>query len=288
MRFHLGTIVNNRANVSPVLPDIPEEPSKWYISQWNQSEYIEAKSLRVDDPMTFDPRLGIARYAFNAADGHAHVWIYPTGSNNWVYELYEAGGTLIKTGGSNIFLTTDQMMPSTFNRKMTLDFDGKISKASIFGSPESQANGTVVSQIFAGLSMMFTDPSSHHQHHVFMQLGISASGKSVRRSAEFVCDESSSIALFGPNLSRGELILPYASDAGPLHHFHYDLNNYLSDLLATKSCNVEWSPAALQPTNWLIGGFYIGLETEASRGADAPQGVVETGFQVANITLVAH
>ena len=141
LRFHLGRVANNMPVISPTLPAMSDYPtSPYYVVQWNQTSYIEPVLLQKQDRTTYDSRLGKAQFAFEAPDRHSHVSIYPSGQS-WIYELYEAGGTLRKTGGSNIFLSSDKMASTaTFDHVLNLDFDAKISMASISGS-KSQANG---------------------------------------------------------------------------------------------------------------------------------------------------
>jgi hypothetical protein len=291
MRFHEGKIQNNQPLLDPNLPNMPGDVSPWYISQWNQNSYIFPNPVQANDPNTYDPVLGIAKYAFASADGHAHVWIYQNNGVN-TYELYETGGTLINAGGSNLFLTTDKMTPGSFGRPLTVDFDAKLSKALITGTPEALQNGIVLSQVFAGFGLMFTDPQTRAQQFVFLQIGISATRGGVSRTAQFICGGNNTVALFGPNMNNNEVILPYQSDLGPLHHFHYDMNRYLNDLLNTTSCNARWTANQKNPANWTLSGVYIGLETEAADARNGtvgpPQGVLETGFQIANLRLQQH
>lgn len=289
LRFHLGRVANNMPVISPTLPAMPDYPtSPYYVVQWNQTSYIEPVLLQRQDRTTYDSRLGKAQFAFEAPDRHSHVSIYPSGQS-WIYELYEAGGTLRKTGGSNIFLSSDKMASTaTFDHVLNLDFDAKISMASISGSKRAQANGSVLSQVFSGFSLRYIDPQTRQQQAVFMQIPISGSGGPISRHAKFFCT-GTRVTLFYPNLTNDEVLLPYASDPGPLRHFHYSLSNYLGDLIFAAPCGVIWPSGATNPGNWSLVGFYIGLETEAaddrSGTSNPPQGVVETGFQLANLTL---
>jgi hypothetical protein len=289
LRFHLGQAVNNAPVISPVLPDMPYTVSSYYVSQWNQSSYIKPTLLETDDRATFDNQYGVARYAFESEDGHAHVWVYPDDKSSWVYELYETGGTLRGGGGSNIFLANDHLIAGTFGRPISLDFDAKISKAALFGSINAQQSGAVVSQAFTGLGYLFIDPQTHNQQFVFLQIPITVSGGPVRRAAKSFCS-GTSISLFQPSLVNNEKILPYISDTGPLHHFHYALTSYLKDLVASTACGQTWPASASNPNNWSLTAFYMGLETETADDRNAqnnpPEGYLETGLQVANLVLV--
>src|SRR5580658_3927215 len=76
IRFHTGQVVNNQPQISPILPAIPGSSSRWTLLQWSQPQIILPDSLKTDDPTTRDALFGVAKYAFDAPDGHSHMWIY--------------------------------------------------------------------------------------------------------------------------------------------------------------------------------------------------------------------
>jgi hypothetical protein len=288
MRFHQNETRNNQPLIPTELPDIAEPPSPYYIAQWNQSSYITAALVTRNDPATRDPILGIATYAFEGPDRHTHVRAYPA-PRSWVYELYQAGGSLQIGGGTNLFLTTDHVAPdATMDRRITADFDAKLSRAAIWAPEAAQASGAVLSMLFAGFGFLYTDPANGSQDFIFMQLPI-ASSRLISRKATFM-SEHGRAALYLPNLDHGEPLLPYESDSGPLHRFHYELNDYLQDLLTKDICHDEWSAPQREVRHWRLNTFYIGLETEArdlrpeSRTTE-PQGSVETAVQIANVSV---
>jgi len=291
LRFNLGQVANNQPAISPILPNIPEFPaSAYYITQWQQRTYIEPNRMHVNDPAAFDVSLGIAKYAFEAIDGHSHVWVFPY-NGGWAYELYESGGSVQTGGGSNLFLGTDQFVQAALDRPISVDFDAKLSRASLLGSDQAQAGGAVLAQIFSGFGLLHTDPTGGKQQFVFMQIPI-ADSRPLSRAASFVCS-GTTISLFSPNLNNGETLLPYVADPGPMHHFHYAVNGYLSDLVGSTACSQSWPIGASDPKNWQLTGFYIGLETEVadsrpSAPTNAVQGVQETALQIANLTIVRN
>lgn len=292
LRFHLGQVANNGATISPILPDMPFPISPYYVVQWNQASYVRPDILLLSDKATYDDRLGVARFAFEAEDGHAHVWLYPFEGSNWVYELYETDGSILTDGGSNLLLSTDQFINASFAHKLQFDFDGKLSKAAVYGSDQAKANGSVLSQVLSGFGLRFTDPGHVGQNRfVFLHIPISSS-QPLSRKAQFFC-RNGVVWLYSPELSSGEELLPFQPDAGPLHHFHYALNRYLRDLLTSRTCGDQnWPRGASDSSNWEVTGFYIGLETETidRRRNQIDQnalGTLETGLQIANIRLTA-
>jgi hypothetical protein len=290
LRFHLGEVQQNQPSISPVLPDMPFPPSPYYIAQWHQKGYIRPDMLQQSDKATYDARLGIAPYAFEAPDGHAHVWIYHYGSG-WLYELYEAAGSVDQGGGSNVFLTSDvRLMRATFDRRITFDFDTKLSRAAITASAEAQATGAVLSQVFVGFGLLFADPGSSYKRSVFMQLPISISRANFNYNKPMFFCSGQEIALFTPSLRSEQRTLPFSSDTGPLHHFHWVLNDYMHELVSSHACGMNWPASASLMRNWSLTGFYMGLETEAaddrsSAASHDPQGTVETAIQIANVRL---
>ena len=291
MQFHQGEASDNQPLIPPGLPDLPGPASPYYVAQWNQAAYITAAGMVVRDPNTFDPRLGVAEYAFASSDGHSHLWIY-RGSGSWVYELYEAGGTLAATGGSNLFLAPVQRPDAAMDHRVTVDFDSKLSKAAIAASAEAQGSGAVMSMYFAGMGFLYTDPRTRQQRFVFMQVPI-ASSRTVARQANFMCNGQPGVWLYEPALTHDEVVLPFAADAGPLRHVHYSINPYLTDLLTTKACGEHWTETERDPSNWRLSGFYLGLESESRDhrpGSPDPgaQGEVEMGVQIANISIVEY
>ncbi len=289
LRFHLGEVANNQPLISSTLPDIPGSPSPYYIAQWQQSHYIRPDILLRDDLATFDPKLGVARYGFEASDGHAHVWLYQSGQT-WVYDLYEAGGTLRAGGGSNVFLSTDHFASgATLDKAVVVDFNAKLSKAAVDAPREAQMSGAVLAHAFAGFGLLFTGNAKDIPQFVFLQIPITAS-RPFTRAARAACVGEGAL-LYAPPLSHGERTLPFAPDLGALQHFHYRLNDYLSGLLSVQRCGSEgWPAAAHDPANWRVTGFYIGLETETSDERPTsklagPQGYAEEGMQIANLRI---
>jgi hypothetical protein len=286
LRFHLGQVADNQSVISPILPNIPGDPSPYFIQQWVQSSYIQPTLLLRNHKVTYDAIMGKAAYAFEAPDGHAHVWVYRY-NGTYVYELYEAGGSLTPGGGSNLFLTSDKFVQdATLDRPITFEFDAKISRASISAPASAQNSGIVLSDAFVGFGLNFVDPTTG-AHSVFMQVPIAASRPAdVPRKAAFYC-QGSNVFLFSPSLVSGEPTLPFAPDFGPLHHFKYSINGYLNDLINSTTCGAL-PAAAKDPKNWQLTGFYMGLETQSmdARSTTAPPvalGQVEMGLQIANI-----
>jgi hypothetical protein len=127
LRFHLGEIVGNQPLISPILPNMPDLPSPWYVCQWGQRSYVQptliADTDHTGDVWRDDPKFGRPTYAFAAPDGHATVRIFGH-LGAWTYELAQSGGILTEGGGSNLFLAADATDPrATFDRPITYDID---------------------------------------------------------------------------------------------------------------------------------------------------------------------
>ena len=285
--------------MSPILPAIPGGPSRWILSQWNHKVYIQPGGLKIMDPATRDPRLGLANYAFSSSDEHSRIRIYRDRQlDAWVYELFERDGTLTDFGGTNVFLATDTFNgATTFDGKLTYSFDAKIPFAMVsYRTTEAKLTGAVLSQAFSGFVLKFNDIASGSTQAVFLQVRISLS-RPLPSGPVVICSLKGSGVrlLYSPAFGPPEPPLPYRSDAGPLRHFTYSMNAFLEQMLAKPySCSgrtLEWSAAAHDMRNWRITGFYIGLETQATDlrkddGERNPQGEVAMALQIANVKLV--
>jgi hypothetical protein len=302
LRFHLGQVEHNHPVFSTVYPDMPFPVSPWVVAQWSQSSYMSGDRMTKDDPRAVDPRLGIATYAFTAPDGHSHVWIFhDAGSDAWTYDLYEQDGVVKTGGGSNIFLGTSDPTNKdiTFDREITYSVDLKISRAEVsYTTPDAEKSGAVLGQVFTGFSIDFKDPGTGRRQHLFLQIPITHSRNRSNNHAWYIFLPTKSALpnlLFSPALMPGESTLPFAADPGPLHSFHYLLNRYVAQVVAHpyrwKGRLVDWPAAAHDFRNWILGGMYIGLETEAtdlrpSSTDPSPQGSVKVGLQLSNLRVM--
>ncbi len=300
IHFHTGRVENNLPEMSPTLPDIPGSPSRWSLMQWSQPLVISPTSLKTNDPTTRDDRLGVAKYAFNAPDGHSHLWIYQDpASHHPVYELYERGGALTSAGGANVFLASEAPPGGiSLGHKLSYEFDARLSKAEVKGSLAAQRAGAVLAQVFSGFVIQFPEREGKTLSTLFLQLPIARSIPPLGeyRSCTSVMGRRNIIIGAQPNLAS---YLPFAVDKAPLRHLRYDINSYICELVTrpiecadSMGHKTSWSipPDFTGFQDWRILKMYVGLETEIqdlrpkSQTKD-PQGQTEVALQLANIRV---
>ncbi len=302
LHFHTGRVANNQPEMSSSLPDIPGPTSPWSLIQWSQPQVISPTSLRSNDPATRDGRLGVAKYAFSAADGHSHMWIYEDPhSRHPIYELYERGGALTAAGGANVFLSSDAP-PGGISLDHELDYevDARLSKAVVKASLDAQRKGTVLAQVFTGFVIQFPEQDGKTTSTLFLQLPIARSIPSLNEYRSCTSNKERRTIILGA-LPRTASSLPFEATGGPLKHLRYNINSYICDLIArptTCSDSAGHKTSWSVPTDvtrfqdWKIQKMYIGLETESqdlrpqSPNKD-PQGEVEVAFQLGNLRVAS-
>jgi hypothetical protein len=301
IRFHTGQVGNNQPQISPILPEIPGRPSHWSLVQWGQSKVILPTSLKTDDPTTRDARLGVAKYAFSAPDGHSHMWIYEDPvSHHPVYELYERGGALTAAGGANVFLSSDA--PSggiSLDDELLYEMDARISKASVDASVAAQKSGAVLAQVFAGFVIHFPEKDGTSISTLFLQLPIARSIASANEYRSCTSDKGHRSLIFGA-LPETNSYFPFGPDKGPLKHLRFNINSHICALISrpvvcTDSAGQKtiWplpdSPTGFQ--DWKLLNVYVGLETESQdirsqSPTKDPQGKVEVALQLADLKVI--
>ena len=302
IRFHTGRVANNAPEISPILPEIPGAPSRWSLLQWSQSQVILPASLKMDDRAATDARLGAAKYAFNASDGHSHMSIYldPT-SHHPVYELYERGGALTAAGGANLFLSGDVPPEGiSLNHEVLFEVDAKISKASVEASMSAQQRGAVLAQVFAGFTVHFTEKDGGAISTIFLQLPVARSIPAQNAYRSCASEEGHRTIIFGP-LQDKNSALPFEVDRGPLRHLRFNISSYICEILSkpiicenSAGHKTSWSPSASVTgfQDWKITSMYVGLETEAQdlrqqSSTKDVQGKVEVAIQLADLKVTA-
>jgi hypothetical protein len=301
IRFHTGKVVNNQPEISPILPEIPGPPSHWSLLQWAQPEVILPTSLKTNDPTTRDVRFGVAKYAFTAPDGHAHLWIYEDpDSHHPVYELYERGGALTPGGGANVFLASDASPGGiSLDHELIYEMDAKISKASVEASLSAQKSGAVLAQVFAGFVIHFPELDGKTISTLFLQLPIARSIASPNEYRSCTSDKGHRSIIFGA-LPDTNSYLPFAADKGPPKQLRSDINSYICKLISgpvnctdSTGQKTSWSPPATATgfQDWRLLNMYVGLETEAQdlrpqSPTKDPQGKVEVALQLADLKVV--
>jgi hypothetical protein len=302
LRFHTGATKDNQPEISPVLPDIPGPASPWFVTQWSQRNYMLPNSMTRNDPATRDSRLGAAVYAFTAPDRHSHVWVYELAiGQDPVYELYEEGGELTDSGGSNIFLSAN-----AFSEGMSLDkmieyqLDAKLSKAQVeFTTADAKQNGSVLAQVFTGFVIHYPDPFNGKESTLFLQIPHSASNTIGDYRACDVIDGKRAVTY--NNHLPGDRVFNFGPYKGPLVHLQYSLNAYLCDLIdrplrcrtSDGTTSVTLRDGVKDFANWKIKSMYVGLETQTedlrpqSKDRNA-QGSVSVALQFSNLHVLRH
>ncbi len=300
LRFHTGRTANNQAEISTDLPNIPGPESRWTLMQWSQPQVILPDSLTIDDPATRDERLGLARYAFTAPDGHSHMWIYQDPiSRHPVYELYERGGALSATGGANIFLASDAPTGGiSLEHELLLEVDARLTKAAVKANPTAQQQGVVLAQAFSGFVIQFPGQDGGALSTLFLQIPIARSISSRGEYRSCNTRMARRTIIFGA-LPEVTSYLPFEVDRNPLRHLRYNISSYVCALRArpimcadSKGRKTSWSvPVDVNGfRDWKIVRMYIGLETEiqdirARSESKDPQGQVEVALQIGNLRV---
>jgi hypothetical protein len=295
--------VNNQPEISPVLPNIPGPPSHWSLIQWAQPQIILPTSLKTDDPSTRDTRLGVAKYAFSAPDGHSHLWIYQDPvSHHPVYELYERGGAITTAGGANVFLASDAPRGGiTLNHELLYEMDAKLSKASIDATLPAQESGAVLAQVFAGFVIHFPEADGKNISALFLQLPIARSIAPVNEYRLCTSDNGRRTIILTV-LPETTPYLPFRIDKGPLSHLRFNINSYICELIShpvtcmdSSGRKASWSLPGSVTTfqDWTILNMYVGLETEAQdlrpqSLTKGPQGNVEVALQLSNLSVTPN
>jgi len=300
IRFHTGRTGNNQPEISSVLPEIRGSLSRWSLMQWSQLQVISPTSLKTNDPATRDSRLGLAKYAFSAPDGHSHVWIYqdPT-SRHPVYELYERGGALTGAGGANIFLASDAPAGGvSLDHELLFEVDARITRASVKARLAAQQQGAVLAQVFSGFVIQFPDLDGKTLSTLFLQLPIARSIPALSEYRSCASGAKRRTIIFGA-LPKAASYLPFEVDRAPLKHLRYNINSYICELLTrpimctdSTGHKANWSVpgGAIGFRDWKIIKMYIGLETEIQdirprSDMKGPQGQVEVALQLGNLRV---
>jgi hypothetical protein len=293
MQFNTGQAVDGNPQLSPILPNIPDPLSGWFVAVWHRNEVLNASEMVTNDPGVQDPVLGTAAYAFTTPNQNAQLAIYrDTINSRWVYNLFERNGTLTPAGGANLFLEVPNNSASvTMNHPIIYSLYAKIAKASVtYDDPQAMTNGAVLAQVFTGFILKFYSPDPSQNITLFMQIHMADS-----RGPETggIFDEqarsgSSGVVYTVDFVPPGGNPLAFATDNGPLHYLSYEINPFLTQFLAHPLASAPLSVGAENPANWSLNSMYLGLETENSIAGGAPQGSVSVGLQVSDLSVFSE
>jgi hypothetical protein len=299
--FGTGKVVGNKPQISDVYPDIPGPPSPWWVTQWTQPILLSGDQMTRNDPATADPAFGPAAYGFTAADGHSHVWIYMNGQDGHpVYDLYERGGTLSNGGGANIYLATGVKPPVSFDHQIHFSMLAGISNAvASYDTPAAKKTGAVMGMAYMSYVVQFPSPAGGATSTLFMQVALANSFPNAKFHVSCVMRKNGSLMLMTGGTLSGQAPLPFTPNPGRLVPVAYDVNDYITRTFA-RTANCQEKGAGVQPVDLaqvpassiLLKSVYVGLETQNTdkrpgAAMAAPQGQMEMGLQLSNLTLTS-
>jgi hypothetical protein len=299
LRFGTGKAVGNTPQISDVYPDIPGTPSPWWVTQWTQPILLSGGQMTRNDPQTSSPAFGPASYAFTAADGHSHVWIYMNGPDGHpVYDLYESGGTLSKGGGANIYLSTSVKPPISFDHAVHFSTLADISAATAgYDTPFAKKTGAVMGMAYMSYVVQFPSPQGGATSTLFMQVALANSFAHANFHVSCVLNKNGSLMLMTGGTLSGQAPLPFQPNPGQLVPVSYDVNDYITRTFGrTASCLQKgngFHPVDLSQipvSSIVLKSVYVGLETQNTdkrpgAAMATPQGKMEMGLQLSNLTL---
>ena len=299
--FGTGQKTGSGPVVTPAQP-VPGAPtaSGWYLAQWQKQSYIDATSLRMNDRSFADPALGTARWSYTAPDGRSAVGIFDR-PGGIVYSLRQTDGILVPGGGTDDYLSTKpSTSAATLDKLMVYDFDGKVANAAVrYDNPGTQGANSVVMHVSSGFILRFTPSSGEPVNAYLLMLHTDSRGRSPFYTR---CSRNArgGLRIVYSNPALNGLNFPFASDPGPLHHFHARLNDFLCGLVAqTYRCGgggdgersaFSFGDDARDFSNWRLVSFAMGIEggtyNTAKRPPDTgPQGSVRLEWQEAGLHL---
>jgi hypothetical protein len=299
LRFHTGRSINNRPEISSILPEIPGLPSEWWVTQWGHKIALQPDQMTLDNSSTRDVLLGLPKYSFKTKDGNLRLSIFEDrATNEPVYDLFERDGNLTAAGGANLFLGRDAPEGGIpMNQQLQLRFRAKISNAHIFGTIDEQARGTILAQVFAGFVVRLGE-HDNKPSTLFLQIPISGSRKQPSEYKKCSSTNGQKVFIFDP--SSPEYPLAFKAVPGSLQTIEFDITKRLCEFAlkrfkceASDGSTAEWSferpETVLQDSK--ITSFYIGLETQnqdaRANSTAKPEGHVSVGLQIAKVQLLA-
>ncbi len=310
LQFTTGKVVNNKPEMSPVLPAIPGAPSDWKVAQFSPIELVGPESMTSHDPSASDTVFGPALYSFTAPDAHSHVRIFKnSATGHLVYELYESGGALGAGGGSDILLAAGVKKPfPTFAQHLEFSMQAKISRAyTSYDTPAAMRNGAVLAQVGMAFIIQLPSPVNGAASTLFLQISLAHSGPRAQQglpgAAPFMVEcnlfKNGALGLYTVGTLSGKTPLVFAADDGPLHDISFNLNDYISKLLNTPLhcagkgvASQAVSLASVDPSSIVLKSVFVGPETEIANHLKnstftGPQGKAEMAIQVSNLKILS-
>ena len=287
---------NTDNSVNPTLPNVPGPSSSWGVAQFNHGDYLTPRGLG-----TYGSGSS-AFYAETSPDQESELIIQGNGGSGYVFSLYEADGTVTSGGGRGLYLVAPVKgdIDPHFNRQIDLSEDARVYWANVnYTTSTAEQTGAVLGFAYSTIGLYFHDPAGRDaDQFVFMQVGLTFSSDRYTTSiATYACNTGGIPIIYSPALSPGQR-LPFQPSSGQLTHLTYNLTAFLQSMVNTPHpCGGTgasiWDQAHRTPGNWRMSGFNWGLETEntdgrATASTSRPQGHVQLGISMANITMVGH
>jgi hypothetical protein len=290
-------------NGIPDSPDLTHSVStgSWRVAQWAKTEPLDARDFRRHEEARRDPILGAPELSVWTSDQQSALAVYRY-HDSYIYELRAKDGIMQSGGSSNLFLTASPVVANaTFNTALHYDLDAKLSDAAAsYRTHEAQRRGLVLAHVFSGFTLRLRDVPGSPAYNVFLQ--IAHSGSRHERGGIFNCsigDGGRFLTIGYGGVLPGAPWLEFTPDQRPPHHLHYELADYLCDLLTyTPQCmtkegkrvEVPFPDRARELGNWTLGGIYVGIEThnmDKRRDAvdQSAQGSVSVALQLANLSV---
>ena len=281
-------------SISPILPSLPGPPSPWGLAQFNHGLYLTPQGLGRygSGPSAF--------YAETTPDQESELIIQNNASGN-VFSLYGTGGTVTSGGGRNLYLVAPVIggVDTHFSKEIDLSEDAGVYWANVsYATATAERTGAVLGFAYSTIGLYFHDPAGvDADQFVFMQIGLTFSSTLYTTStATYACSATGIPVIYSPALAPGQR-LPFQAGGG-LRHLTYNLTAFLQGMVSTPhpcggTGGSRWDHAHQTLANWRVSGFSWGSETENTDGrmgasTNRPQGQVQLGISVANITMVGR
>ena len=290
------TFYNTDNSVNPARPNVPGPPSPWGVAQFNHDDYLTPRGVK-----TYGSGSS-AVYAEISPDQESELIIRGNGGSGRVFSLYDADGTVTSDGGRSLYLVAPVTgdVDAHFDREIDLSEDARVYWADVgYATDTAERTGAVLGFAYSTIGLYFHDPAGlDADQFVFMQVGLTFSSDRYTTSvATYACNAGGIPIIYSPALSPGQR-LPFRSSNGPFTHLTYNLTAFLRSMVnASHPCGGTgasvWDQAHRTLTNWRVSGFNWGSETEntdgrATASTSQPQGHVQLGISMANVTVVGR
>jgi hypothetical protein len=266
VQFGTGHAGPNGPLINPALPDVPGPPSGWYLAQWRKPQLLSPDKMIRDDETARDQLLGIPLYSF--ATPASRLDIYQRPNRHYTFGLMSKGGAHTISGGTNVFLATEELKDATFDHPLDYHLTVTMPIASVSASePNDIATGTVGAQVMTGFVLRLNDPEAHHATSYFLQINHTDSRNRLLPFRTCYMDRALQRLVV---VTPASATFPFAHFAKPPKQMEVSMNDLLCNLVSQPfMCPApdgrratEFPASAHDPKNWSISSMYVGLETQ--------------------------